>query len=159
MARFCDKCGTRLNDSSAFCPSCGAAVVNPVVQAAVPYQDVSPPSVPVRTVETPSYAARVAVVEPAPPAKSGSALKIILIVLVVLALGALAVVGGIVYVGHKVVTKIENKAAEVGLSRSPANNTTDTFQLRSARRSAWRFLKRRVTGTRVTTWQRERLRI
>jgi hypothetical protein len=129
MARFCDKCGTRLNDSSAFCPSCGAAVTSPAAPAAVPYQDVPQPSAPAHTTTAqPAYVPQTKVVETAPPAKGGSALKILLIILVVLALGAVAVVGGIVYVGHRVVTKIENKAAEVGLSTSPSSNTTDTFQ-------------------------------
>jgi hypothetical protein len=54
-------------------------------------------------------------------------LKIILIVLVVLALGALAVIGSLVYFGHRMVTKIENKAAEAGLSSSAIRKSSNTF--------------------------------
>ena len=53
--------------------------------------------------------------------------KIVLIVLAVLALGALGVVGSLVYFGHKVVTKIENKAAEAGLSNSITGKSVNTF--------------------------------
>jgi hypothetical protein len=63
-----------------------------------------------------------------PAAKGGSALKILLIVLVVLALGALGVIGTVLYFGHKVMTKIEDKAAQAGLSTySVAGKAPNTF--------------------------------
>lgn len=130
MARFCDKCGAPLNDSSSFCPACGARVTNPT--APVPYQDVSQPSAyaPPSQPYTPpvqSYAPPAQVVQPAPRA-GGSALKIVLVVLAVLALGALGVVGGLIYFGHKVVSKIEDKAAEAGFSTSALGKSANTFQ-------------------------------
>jgi hypothetical protein len=68
-------------------------------------------------------------VRSAPPtAKGSSALKILLIVLVVLALGALGAIGSLLYFGHKVVTKIEDKAARAGLStNSIAGKSPNTF--------------------------------
>jgi hypothetical protein len=136
MARFCDKCGTHLNDSSSFCPACGAPVVSPSAAAASPYQEV--PQQPAYTAPVQPYAPPVQgyvpparVVTPAPAAKGGSgssALKIVLIVLVILVVCALGVVGSIVYLGHKVVTKLENKAAEVGLSTHGPGTTTPVFQ-------------------------------
>ncbi len=51
MAKFCSKCGTELNDSSAFCPNCGTSVGAPVAPAApaAPAAPVSPaPEKPVR---------------------------------------------------------------------------------------------------------------
>lgn len=123
MARFCGKCGAPLDGTSAFCTACGAPVSHPV-QTATPYQEVVP-----QTPYTPpaqSYVPPAQVVQQVPRPKSGSALKIILIVLVVLALGALGVIGSLVYFGHKVVTKIENKAAEAGLTTS-TGKSANTF--------------------------------
>jgi hypothetical protein len=45
-------------------------------------------------------------------------LKILLVALMVLALRALGVIGTILYFGHKVVSRIEDKAAQAGLSTS-----------------------------------------
>jgi zinc-ribbon domain len=130
MPVFCEKCGNQLSDNSAFCNACGAAAVRPMPPAASPYQDVpqqpaySP--VPQPYAPTQSYAPPI---PPAPRAKSGSGLKILLIVLAVLALGAITVLGGLIFVGHKVVTKIEDKAAEAGLSTSTRQGKTGrTFQ-------------------------------
>jgi zinc-ribbon domain len=125
MARFCGKCGAPIEGTSAFCTACGAPV-SPQAAPATPYQEVSPQ--PARyTTPAQSYAPPRQVVQTEPPAKSGSALKIILVVLVVLALGALGVIGGLLYFGHRVVTKIENKAAEVGLSTSAVEKSANTF--------------------------------
>jgi hypothetical protein len=127
MARFCGKCGAPLDGSSAFCTACGAPVTSPV-PAATPYQDVPPPQAAYTppAAYTPSAQAYVPPARLAPAAKGGSAPKIILIVLVVLALGALGVIGSLVYFGHKVVMKIENKAAEAGLTTS-TGKSANTF--------------------------------
>lgn len=125
MARFCGKCGAPIEGASAFCTACGAPVAQQGA-AATPYQDV-PPQQTAYTPPAQSYAPPTHVVQPAPSAKGGSALKIILVVLVVLALGALGVIGGLLYFGHKVVTKIENKAAEAGLSTSAIGKSPNTF--------------------------------
>jgi flagellar basal body-associated protein FliL len=133
MARFCDKCGAHLNDSSSYCPACGAPVVSSTAAAASPDQEVPQPSAytaPVQPYAPPvqGYVPPARAVQPAPAAKSGSALKIVLIVLVILVVCALGVVGSIVYLGHKVVTKLENKAAEAGLSTHGPGTTTPVFQ-------------------------------
>jgi hypothetical protein len=129
MAMFCEKCGNQLSDTSAFCNACGAPVVRPAAFAATPYQDVpqqastsvpQQPYTPVRSYVPPA--------QPAIGAKGGSGLKILLIVLAVLALGAITVVGGILFVGHKVVAKFEDKAAEAGFSVSKPGKTGRTFQ-------------------------------
>ena len=126
MARFCGKCGAPIEGTSAFCTACGAPVTHPA-QAATPYQEVTPEPAQY-TPPAQNYAPPPAqVVQTVPPAKGGSALKIILVVLVVLALGALGVIGGLLYFGHKVVTKIENKAAEAGLSTSAVGKSANTF--------------------------------
>lgn len=138
MARFCDKCGAHLNDSSAFCPECGAAVMSPATAAATPYQEVSQPSAyapPAHPLQ--GHAAPAQVVRPASGAKGGSVLKIVLVVLAILALGALGVVGSLIYLGHKVVSKIEDKAAAAGLSTSALGKSENTFQ-----GDACRFLTR-----------------
>lgn len=128
MARFCGRCGAPIDESVAFCTACGAPVTHPAPGA--PFQEVTPPApyTPPQPYSPPaqSYASPAPVVRPA--AKSGSALKILLIVLVVLALGALGVIGTLLYFGHKVVTKIEDKAAQAGLStNSITRKSSNTF--------------------------------
>jgi zinc-ribbon domain len=116
MAKFCGKCGAPVSDASAFCTTCGARVAEsaaPVESTpSTSYQPVAEQSAyapaPPRTYTMPTTSA--------PPAKSGSGVKILVIVLAVLALGAVAMVGGVLYVGHRVVGKIKDKAAEVGIS-------------------------------------------
>lgn len=125
MARFCGKCGAPIEGSSAFCTACGSPATHPAAPAA-PYQEVTPQPASY-TPAAQSYAPPAQVVQPVPAAKGGSALKVILVVLVVLALGAVGVVGGLLYFGHKVVTKIENKAAEAGLSTSAIGKSPNTF--------------------------------
>ncbi|MEO6807164.1 MAG: zinc ribbon domain-containing protein [Edaphobacter sp.] len=130
MAKFCGKCGAPVSDTQAFCNSCGTRVADSTAPAAsapsTPYQPVAP----VQTYSQP--------VQSAAPAKSGSGLKILLIVLGVLVVGALAVVGGLFYVGHKVVSKIEDKAAEAGFSPSDMKKSDHQFQ-----GDPCRFLSRR----------------
>jgi hypothetical protein len=142
MARFCDKCGAHLNDSSSFCPACGAPVVSATTAAATPYQEVPQPPAymapvqpyapPVQGYVPPARTVPPAATAPAARVRSGggggSALKIVLIVLVILVVCALGVVGSIVYLGHKVVTKLENKAAEAGLSTRGLGKTAPVFE-------------------------------
>jgi zinc ribbon protein len=121
MARFCGRCGAPIDEPSAFCTACGAPVPHPLPTTA-PFEDVpqaayapsQPYSPPAPAYTSPPPAAR----SVPPRTKGGSAMKILLVVLVVLALGALGVIGTLLYYGHKVVTKIEDKAAQAGLSRN-----------------------------------------
>lgn len=130
MARFCGKCGAPIDESCAFCTACGAPVTHPAQTATafegVPTQTAYAPPQPY-TPPVQSYPSPTQGTHQTPKTKGGSALKIILIALVVLALGALGVVGSLVYFGHKVVTKIENKAAEAGLSTSITGKSVNTF--------------------------------
>ena len=131
MARFCGRCGAPIDEASAFCTACGAPAPHPPPTAAsfqdvppnayTPPQPYSPPS--------PTYTSSPPVVRSVPPSgKGGSALKILLVVLVVLALGALGVIGSLLYFGHKVVTKIEDKAAQAGLSTNAiSGKSPNTF--------------------------------
>jgi zinc-ribbon domain len=169
MAKFCDKCGTSLSDSSAFCISCGAPSAPklsspPPTPVAVPYPDAAPTPA-FQSVQTPAYQpppqqpyipppqtppqqAYVPPPQPQPPAyappqpaappqwsapqpaaagyppaaqaaqtakSSNTILKVILGVVVVLGICAVAVVGGLWYVGHKVVGKVKDAANQAGL--------------------------------------------
>jgi hypothetical protein len=58
--------------------------------------------------------------------RRSSGLRLLLIVLVVLGLGALGGIGSMLYLGNKVVKKIENKAAEAGLTKD-GGKTGPTF--------------------------------
>jgi hypothetical protein len=125
MVRFCDKCGAQVGETSTFCGACGARVVAPS-QTAVPYQEVRQPAPypPPQTYGgTQRNSARVAI---APQPRRSSGLRLLLIALVVLGLGALGVIGSMLYMGNKVVNKIENKAAEAGIT-SDAGKTGPTF--------------------------------
>jgi flagellar basal body-associated protein FliL len=91
---FCNSCGSSLDSGVKFCAKCGAA--NPAAAGA----PATPAATPVATT---------------PPAKSGSALKIILIIVaVIFGLGILGV-GTMVYFVHRVVSRshIEQKNGEV----------------------------------------------
>ena len=131
MARFCGRCGAPIDESSAFCIACGAPAPHPAPTTA-PFQDLPQaahaPSQPYSP-SAPALASSPPVVRSVPPrTKGGSALKIVLVVLVVLALGALGVIGTLLYFGHKVVTGIEDKAAQAGLSTNPlAGKSPNTF--------------------------------
>jgi hypothetical protein len=110
---FCAKCGTQLQDGTAFCGTCGAPVGATPVQAAQP---VAPPMQPV-------VVQPVVVTAPAPPpASGGSALKIVLIVLGVLALFAVLVIGGIIYMVHRTVAKVKQAASDAGVSMTDLQN-------------------------------------
>ncbi|HEY6988283.1 MAG TPA: hypothetical protein VH369_07865 [Bryobacteraceae bacterium] len=60
----------------------------------------------------------------APPAKSGSGLKILLIILCILAVGGIAVVGGLFYVAHRVKQAVVAKAHEYGVDGSHTRSST-----------------------------------
>ena len=97
MNNFCRNCGAPMGANFAFCPQCrtpAAGGANPA--SAVP--------------TAPAAAA--------PPAKSGSGLKILLIVLCILAVGGIAVVGGLFYVAHRVKQAVVAKAHEYGVDGS-----------------------------------------
>ena len=111
MATFCGQCGFPQSTSSSFCPNCGGrlpkAPSNPVPSPPV-YAPPPPPAAPV--------------------AKSGgsTALKVVLVLLVVFGLGAVAVIGGMYYVAHKVKQTVVEKAATYGvdLSSSPSSGSS-----------------------------------
>lgn len=122
MARFCGSCGAQLGDASAFCIQCGAAqnaspqpqppAQPPQAAPAQNYAQVNvPPAQPAYTpVNTPPPA------YPPPVAKSGFGVKIVVAILAVLFVGAVVVMCGLFYIGHRVVNKIKTAAAEKGLS-------------------------------------------
>ncbi len=113
MAKFCGKCGTQLSDDSAFCNTCGT----PVTASAPPFESV--PATPFQPVPH-SYTQT--------PAKHGNTgLKIALLVLAVFAVAAFALLGGMFYLGHKAITKIEDKAASAGLSADQLDRTGPAF--------------------------------
>lgn len=143
MAKFCGSCGAQLSDTSAFCVQCGTAqnvAAAPPVQPPVPEQpaysqvNVPPPAQPSYAPLSAPAPVQYAPVNPpggappsyppAPVAKgSGSGLKIVLGILAVLFVGALLVLGGVFYVGHRVVNKIKSTAAENGLSFPSDSNS------------------------------------
>ena len=104
MAQFCGKCGTQLPEASGFCPSCGASVATPPQQATPPHQP--PPQAQAATGAPPALVAK----------SSNTLLKVVLVIVVILGMGAIAVVGGLWYVGHKVVGKVEDAAAKAGIN-------------------------------------------
>jgi hypothetical protein len=57
--------------------------------------------------------------------KSGSALKIVIAIVAVLFVGGLILLGGLFYVGHRVVNKIKTEAAENGLSIHGNNRNSE----------------------------------
>lgn len=153
MAKFCGACGQQLSDASAFCIHCGtptqtASVASaPTPHAPTPsaaptqpaYSQVNVPGQPAYTpVSTPPPAQYAPVnptagapsqYPPAPAAKSsGLGLKIVLVILVVLFMGGLLAVGGLLYVGHRVATKIKAAAAENGLSLTSDESATKPFR-------------------------------
>jgi hypothetical protein len=141
MAKFCGSCGAQLSDNSAFCIQCGTAQnaaapptpqppVQPPVQPPPPAQPGSaqvnaPAPAPYIQVNAPTSA-------PPPVKSSGSGLKILLGILAVLFVGAVVVVGGLFYIGHRVVNKIKATAAENGLSlpdKGPKRSSSSTSVL------------------------------
>jgi hypothetical protein len=100
MASFCSTCGSPLGANSAFCGKCGTPAANTPRN-----QPVVPP------------------ISPAPKA-GNTALKIIAIVLCLLFVGGIAVVGGVLYMAHRVKQTIVQKAAENGVDLNSLSNTS-----------------------------------
>jgi outer membrane protein OmpA-like peptidoglycan-associated protein len=90
---YCTKCGNQLAPGARFCPKCGGAVDTPS-QPVAPASTVAPPQ---------AY----------DQAKKRSGLALLLIILGVLGLIAVAVVGGVVYVGYQVKQKVTSVAQQV----------------------------------------------
>jgi hypothetical protein len=105
MAKFCGKCGTQLPEASGFCPSCGAPAATPAPAVVPPVQ--GPP------------AAQVA-------KSSNTLIKVVLVIVMILGIGAIAVVGGLWYVGHKMVSKVETAAAQAGISTADLGKQSTT---------------------------------
>lgn len=149
MAKFCGSCGAQLGDASSFCLQCGApqnTAPQPQPSAQPPQpppaqdyaQVTAPPAQPAYTPVNAPQPAQYAPVNPpggaqpsysgypaAPVAKkSGSGVKIVLAILAVLFVGAVVVLGGLFYVGHRVVNKIKTEAAEKGLSLPSGDNSS-----------------------------------
>jgi hypothetical protein len=145
MAKFCDKCGTPLPEASAFCLACGSPVVAapqpptptyqaPPQQAYIPPQTppqpyTAPPQTPPQPQwSTPQPSSAFPPGEtPAQTAKSSNTLiKVVLAIVVVLGIGAVAVVGGLWYVGHKVVGKVKDAANEAGINTDDLGKESTT---------------------------------
>lgn len=127
MAKFCGSCGAQLSDNSAFCIQCGTAQNAAAPPAPQPPVQPPPPAQPAYApVNAPAPAPYIQVNAPTsapPPVKSsGSGLKILLAILAVLFVGGLLVVGGLFYIGHRVVNKLKAAAAESGLSLPDKEN-------------------------------------
>jgi len=97
MPAFCTNCGSALGVNSAFCPQCGTPAANRPNPVAPPYQQPVQPR------------------QPAPTAGGSSALKIIIILLCCLVVGGIAVIGGAIYMAHRVKQAVIQKAAENGV--------------------------------------------
>jgi hypothetical protein len=105
MSTFCGNCGSPLAANTSFCPNCGNRTVNAP-------NPVAPPPVS-------SYVAPAA-----PVAKGSSALKIVLIVVCVLAVLGVSVVGGMLYLAHRVKQAIVQKAEENGVDLHSLGNSS-----------------------------------
>ena len=140
MAKFCVNCGGGLAEGARFCPDCGAAVGAPPA-APTPISPVAPSvstvassdtmigapvtnSLPAGSVPAPAssasppYIPPVANVPPvtsyAPPAKTGSGVKILFTVLGVIAFLGLLLAGSCVYLGFRFKQKATAFKAEMG---------------------------------------------
>ncbi|MGM9635141.1 MAG: zinc-ribbon domain-containing protein [Candidatus Avispirillum sp.] len=78
MAKFCEKCGTPMEDEAVFCPNCGTAAAPavedpaPVAEETAPAPAVEEPA-PAPAVEEPAPEPAPAVVEPAPAVETAAA--------------------------------------------------------------------------------------
>ena len=104
MAIFCGNCGSPLATNSAFCPNCGQRSSNP------------PPN-PAAAAPVPGYSN-----PPPQTSKGSSALKIVLVVVCVLAVVGVSIVGGMVYLAHRVKQAIVQKAEESGVDLHALGN-------------------------------------
>jgi hypothetical protein len=115
MANFCGACGSQLTGVEGFCWKCGSPV-QPGTQpptvtpppAAAGYQQVSAPA-------NPAYAQVPAAVPPSPPAKSNTWITVLVVILAVFLMGGLLVVGGVLYVGHRVAQKMHQLSGAAGI--------------------------------------------
>lgn len=104
MATFCQNCGFALTTNASFCPQCGNRASASVPQPPPPVYQAAPPAA-----APASY--------PPGPVKSGGGLgKILLIVALIFVLGMAAVAGGVYYAYHRVKQRIEQTAAEHGIT-------------------------------------------
>jgi len=115
MATFCGQCGFPQSTSSTFCPNCGGRL---------PAAASSPVPAPMQ----PAYVQAPAPPPPAAKPKGSSALKIVLVLLVVFAVGAVAVIGGLYYVAHKVKQTVVEKAATYGVDLSSSPSSSDSSE-------------------------------
>ena len=107
MANFCGSCGSPIGNNSAFCIHCGApagAHPNPVA---------APPPPPVQTAAAPTGKS------------SNTALKIVIALLCCLVLGGVAVIGGLVYVAHRVKKAVVEEAAAKGVDLNSLTSSSD----------------------------------
>lgn len=117
MANFCGSCGSQLTGAEAFCWKCGAPV-----QPGAPQRPATPPLPPSQPPPSapyqPAYAPVPAAAPPAAPAagKSSTWITVLVVVIAVIFLGGLVVVGGLIYVGHRVSQKVHELSAEAGVS-------------------------------------------
>lgn len=117
MKRYCEKCGTPLNEGAGFCGSCGATLQQS--PAPIPQSEFRPVQSP-STIqgEQPVFKSAPAsqpAANPFPPSAKPSSpwLKVVVIVLIVIFVCGAAVVGGVIYVAHKVSQKAHEYSREV----------------------------------------------
>ena len=95
MASFCSGCGFPQNAGVAFCANCGAR--QQAAASAAPAPQAVPPMM------------------AAAPAKSGSGLKIVLVLVAILAVAGITVIGGVLYMAHRVKEAVVDKAKAYGV--------------------------------------------
>ncbi len=95
MASFCSGCGFPQGPNATFCPNCGTRVPG------------APGSAPVTAPIPPAAVA--------PAAGTSNGLKIVLVLVAVLGLFAVAAIGGMYYVAHRVKQAVVEKAKEAGV--------------------------------------------
>lgn len=147
MAKFCVNCGGALAEGARFCPNCGAALSgqpSPATPAVVPTPPTpTPPTVPASDMVIgapvtntppvatahPAYMPPTGYVPPvtsyAPPAQSGSGVKILFMVLGVIAFLGLLLAGSCFYVAYRVKQKATEFKAEMGGNAPRYTGTRD----------------------------------
>ncbi|MDD5542248.1 MAG: zinc ribbon domain-containing protein [Acidobacteriia bacterium] len=114
MAVFCGKCGSPIDSGSKFCPNCGALAPQP---AAAPVGAAPPP--PSQPWSTPGPQTGM---PPAPPQKSGGALKVILIALgVLVVLIVVGLVGAGLFIKKTVLDNVSVKEGPGGKAEVSIN--------------------------------------
>jgi hypothetical protein len=132
MAKFCVNCGGALAEGARFCPNCGAAAAGqpagatvttpPVVPSMSPTDSVI--GTPVTNTSAPATFQPVAYTPPAanvppvasyaPPAQTGSGVKILFIVLAIIVFLGLLLAGSCFYVAYRVKQKANEFKTEMG---------------------------------------------